>query len=166
MALTITPATQARIDELERNRHHRLLKRAAELQLVAERDTHVAGYAVRSPLHPGYVDLVTKAGCTCREYRIWGSCPHAAYVSLRFGRFPRRPLRVSKRSGKLGKRTVCAIPEYDRPDRAIVWETGPEGMVYFVTADQCPCEVFAAVGTCPHHTKAIEILTCSDRRAA
>lgn len=170
MGSTITPQQiEERLAAFEQGRHRRLLARAAELQLVAERDTRAAGYAVRSPLHRGYVELVTAEGCTCQEYDVRGHCPHAAYIRECHGRFPHRP-----RSPKHGRgtwrsgRSRQAIRDYGHPHRCIVWETGPDGFCEYVTPDTCPGRQFAAIGTCAHHELALETLGIAqrDRRVA
>ena len=78
---SITPRQiQQRLEAFEQERDRRLLQRAEALRLRVSRDTITGGYAVRSPLHRGYVELVTAAGCTCGDYEVCHTCTHVAVV--------------------------------------------------------------------------------------
>lgn len=54
--------------------------------MTVERDTITGGWLVRNPRIPGTVEIVHPDGsCSCRKYRTWGRCKHAAIVAERHG---------------------------------------------------------------------------------
>lgn len=85
VSTTMTKLTPERIDQLlaayQRGRERRLLVRAVALELRVSPDQQTGGYAVRSSRRRGYVELVTDAGCTCKEYQVRSACPHTALVA-------------------------------------------------------------------------------------
>lgn len=78
--LATDPVTE-RIAEIERYRHQRLLKRAREMQLMVDPDyCDTKSCIVWEPTVQGRCEVVSIDECSCREYRLWGSCPHHATV--------------------------------------------------------------------------------------
>ena len=75
-----TPATLQRIETERRERVSRRASQGRHFQV--EPDHIVPGaFLVRNPKIPGTVEIVTAAGeCSCRRYRVWGACRHAARV--------------------------------------------------------------------------------------
>lgn len=70
-----------RIAEVERGRHARLLKRAQALRLMVDPDyCRADACIVWSPLKRGRCEVVSMESCSCREFRLWGACPHHAAV--------------------------------------------------------------------------------------
>ena len=81
MATTITPATQARIEEQERGRHARLLQRASAMRLAYDHDyVSPDGMIVWQPDQQGCCEVVEPGRCSCQEFRVWRSCPHHALL--------------------------------------------------------------------------------------
>lgn len=81
---TFTPETYRRIDEARQEQVMRLATRAAHM--TVERDRLTGGWIVRNPRIPGTIELVSGAGdCSCRQYRTWGRCKHAARVEQLHG---------------------------------------------------------------------------------
>ena len=79
--INLTPDTlNARLATQEANRRFFLHSVAQGLDMTATPDEITGGWAVRSPEQPGYVEIVTEEGCTCQEYAVRKSCPHAELV--------------------------------------------------------------------------------------
>lgn len=82
--IVITPEIAARIEEARREQVARLARKGAHLEVA--RDTIAPGWVVRNPRIPATIELVTDRGeCTCRRYRTWGRCVHAARVEELYG---------------------------------------------------------------------------------
>jgi len=72
-------ATLARIAAARRETVARLAAQARHF--TVERDELTSGWIVRNPRIPGTIELVTVDGaCSCRRFRVWGRCKHAALV--------------------------------------------------------------------------------------
>lgn len=70
-----------RIAEVERGRHARLLARAQALRLMVDPDyCRADACIVWSPINRGRCEVVSMDSCSCREFRLWGACPHHAAV--------------------------------------------------------------------------------------
>lgn len=68
------------LEQIRRERLSLLARQSRDLE--AERDSVIPGaWIVRDPRYPGRCNLVTTDGqCTCRQFRTWDRCPHAAVV--------------------------------------------------------------------------------------
>jgi hypothetical protein len=78
---TNTPDTLQRIEQARREQVTRLASRAHHFTVTP--DTITGGWLVRNPKIAGTVELVHPDGsCSCRMYRLWGRCKHAARVEL------------------------------------------------------------------------------------
>lgn len=82
VTLSIEAQVRVMIDQAERT--ERLARQA--LHFTTERDPLGQGWLVRNPKIPGTVELVSPQGhCSCRRYRLWDCCKHAALVEVRHG---------------------------------------------------------------------------------
>lgn len=73
----ITPAVQQRIEEQERGRHARLLQRARAMHVKVDVNYCAAtSCTMWEPAVQGRCNVVTQDECSCREFALWGDCPH------------------------------------------------------------------------------------------
>lgn len=81
MAVTLTPRALQRVEEQQREHLARLAAQAAHYVATPDPLTP-GGWIVRNPKVPYRIELVNDQGqCTCRHYRLWDRCKHAALVS-------------------------------------------------------------------------------------
>lgn len=75
-----------RIAEMERGRDARLLARARAMRLMVDPDyCQPDACIVWSVNNDGRCEVVTMESCSCREFRLWGCCPHHAAVTKVLG---------------------------------------------------------------------------------
>lgn len=79
MVAVFTDEAMQRIEAMRREQTARLA--AQGHHLTVERDYLTHGWIVRNPRISGCCEVVSEAGeCSCRQFRTWGRCEHAARV--------------------------------------------------------------------------------------